>query len=170
MPEARRGEFVDLYELLEISPRASQDVIQAAYRVLARNYHPDVNATAAAAVRMRQLNAAYNVLSDPQDRARYDLECSRVRRNERVAQANSEASAVTIPAGSKRFRVLPVAPAVPQPHVEEGLPVLSGHAFLGLLAVVAMAGIVLVAVWLALDTSSEYYPVYGGPTVEWSGR
>src|SRR5258708_3863538 len=63
---------VNLYEVLQVSPRAGQEVIQAAYRALARTYHPDVNDAPDAARQMRQLNAAYGVLSDPERRARYD--------------------------------------------------------------------------------------------------
>jgi curved DNA-binding protein CbpA len=64
----------DLYELLEVSPRASAGVIQAAYRVLARAHHPDVNDSADTVKVMRRLNAAYAVLSDPKRRARYDAQ------------------------------------------------------------------------------------------------
>lgn len=66
----------DLYELLQVSPRASLGVIQAAYRVLARAYHPDVNDGPESVRQMRRLNAAYHVLSDPQRRARYDAQLS----------------------------------------------------------------------------------------------
>src|SRR5688572_22376182 len=62
---------VDLYELLQVSPQASLNVIRAAYRALARDYHPDINATPAAARHMLRLNDAYDVLSDPIRRARY---------------------------------------------------------------------------------------------------
>src|SRR6266498_1289849 len=68
-PEPPSG---DLYELLQVSRRASPGVIQAAYRVLARNYHPDVYAGPEAVRIMRRLNAAYHVLSDSERRARYD--------------------------------------------------------------------------------------------------
>src|SRR5579872_1285070 len=85
MAEARRRELVDLYELLEVSPHASPDVVQAAYRALVRISHPDRNATLEAERRIRQLNAAYHILSDPERRASYDLECARARRHERLA-------------------------------------------------------------------------------------
>lgn len=75
---ARQQEMLpgDLYELLQVSPRASLAVIQAAYRVLARTYHPDVSASPETARMMRCLNAAYDVLSDPKRRARYDAKIS----------------------------------------------------------------------------------------------
>lgn len=66
----------DLYELLQVSPRASLGVIQAAYRVLARSYHPDVNNGPETGHIMRRLNAAYDVLSDPRRRAHYDAQFS----------------------------------------------------------------------------------------------
>jgi hypothetical protein len=65
---------LNLYEVLQVSPKASPEVVQAAYRVLARAYHPDVNTSPNAARMMRQVNAAYNVLSDPDRRARYDAQ------------------------------------------------------------------------------------------------
>jgi curved DNA-binding protein CbpA len=61
----------DLYERLQVSPRATLGVIRAAYRTLARDYHPDVNATPEAARYMLHLNEAYDILSDPIRRARY---------------------------------------------------------------------------------------------------
>ena len=62
-----------LYDLLEVSPRASQDVIKAAYRALARSVHPDLNRSRSAAERMRELNRARDVLADPRRRTVYDL-------------------------------------------------------------------------------------------------
>jgi curved DNA-binding protein CbpA len=69
---------LNLYEVLQVSVKASPDVLQAAYRVLARTYHPDLNATPEAARMMRQLNAAYTVLSDPARRAKYDAQRAHV--------------------------------------------------------------------------------------------
>jgi len=63
-----------LYDVLQVSPRAHQDVISAAYRVLARLYHPDVSAALTAAQQMQALNEAYVILSDPKRRARHDAE------------------------------------------------------------------------------------------------
>jgi len=65
---------LNLYEVLQVSAKASPEVVQAAYRVLARAYHPDVNQAPNAARMMRQINAAYKVLSDPERRARYDAQ------------------------------------------------------------------------------------------------
>jgi curved DNA-binding protein len=55
-----------------VSRDASQDEIQRAYRKLARTYHPDVNSDPAAEDRFKEISEAYDVLSDPQTRRRYD--------------------------------------------------------------------------------------------------
>jgi len=62
----------DPYRVLQVEPHADQEAVRAAYRRLARLYHPDLNADPAAAARMRAINAAYAVLSDPRRRAAYD--------------------------------------------------------------------------------------------------
>ena len=74
MPEGRtiRARDLDLYELLQVNPHASAEVIQAAYRALARGCHPDLNEGRDVTGRMRKLNAAYATLSDPARRAAYD--------------------------------------------------------------------------------------------------
>ena len=64
---------VTLYDALEVSPRASALVIKAAYRCLAQINHPDKNSgSATASERLTQINHAYAVLSDPDQRRRYD--------------------------------------------------------------------------------------------------
>jgi len=62
----------DYYEILQVHPSAEWEVIEAAYRRLARKYHPDVNKDVEAEQRMRELNAAYEVLSNPIFREDYD--------------------------------------------------------------------------------------------------
>jgi len=62
----------DFYEILGVPRNASQEEIQRAYRKLARSYHPDVNHDPAAEDRFKDISEAYNVLSDPQTRRRYD--------------------------------------------------------------------------------------------------
>jgi curved DNA-binding protein CbpA len=59
----------DFYEVLQVSPRAEPEVIRAAYRTLARKYHPDHGGDAR---RMIDLNDAWDVLGDPNRRAAYD--------------------------------------------------------------------------------------------------
>ncbi|HWF81796.1 MAG TPA: DnaJ C-terminal domain-containing protein [Streptosporangiaceae bacterium] len=62
----------NFYQILGVAADASQDEIQRAYRKLARQYHPDVNADPAAEERFKDASEAYHVLSDPQTRRRYD--------------------------------------------------------------------------------------------------
>jgi curved DNA-binding protein len=62
----------DFYEMLGVGRGASPAEVQRAYRRLARRYHPDVNTDPTAEQRFRAVTAAYEVLSDPVRRARYD--------------------------------------------------------------------------------------------------
>ena len=62
----------DYYEILGIPRNASSEDIKAAFRKLARQYHPDVSKEPNAEERFKEINEAYGVLSDPQKRARYD--------------------------------------------------------------------------------------------------
>ena len=62
----------DFYEILGVPRNASQEDIQRAYRKLARTYHPDLNSDPVAEDRFKEISEAYNVLSDPATRRRYD--------------------------------------------------------------------------------------------------
>ncbi|WP_431904185.1 DnaJ C-terminal domain-containing protein [Nonomuraea sp. bgisy101] len=62
----------DFYQALGVSRTASQDEIQRVYRKLARTYHPDVNKDPEAEERFKEISEAYQVLSDPETRRRYD--------------------------------------------------------------------------------------------------
>ncbi|GII64194.1 curved DNA-binding protein [Sphaerisporangium krabiense] len=62
----------DFYQALGVPRTASQDDIQRAYRKLARSYHPDVNKDPGAEEKFKDISEAYDVLSDPDKRRRYD--------------------------------------------------------------------------------------------------
>jgi curved DNA-binding protein len=65
-------EFRDYYQTLGVAREAPADDIKKAYRKLARKYHPDVSKEPDAEKRMKEVNEAYEVLSDPEKRAAYD--------------------------------------------------------------------------------------------------
>jgi len=64
--------YQDYYRTLDISRKATQKEINAAFRKLARKYHPDVNKSKSAEEKFKQINEAYEVLKDPDSRAKYD--------------------------------------------------------------------------------------------------
>ncbi len=67
----------DYYQTLQVDPRAEQEVIHAAFRSLAKKYHPDVYQGPDRDERMRAVNTAHDVLGDPTKRAAYDRERQR---------------------------------------------------------------------------------------------
>jgi curved DNA-binding protein len=68
----------DFYELLQISPNAEPETVHRVYRMLAQRYHPD-NAQTGNAGRFRAIAKAYEVLSDAERRAKYDVTHAQVR-------------------------------------------------------------------------------------------
>ena len=65
-------EFKDYYRILGVDRKADEKAIKSAYRKLARKHHPDVAKGAGAADKFKEINEAYEVLSDPEKRGRYD--------------------------------------------------------------------------------------------------
>ena len=70
----------DYYKILQVDPSAEPEIIAAAYKRLALKYHPDTNKEADSNLKMQEINAAYQILSDAPKRAEYDL----LRRDERA--------------------------------------------------------------------------------------
>jgi len=64
--------YKDYYEILGVKRDDTQATIKSAYRKLARKYHPDVNKEKGAQEKFKDINEAYEVLSDPNKRSRYD--------------------------------------------------------------------------------------------------
>lgn len=75
-----------LYDILEVSEQASKEVIEKAYRVLAKKYHPDLQTDEnkiKAEGKMKEINEAYNVLSDELSREKYDEKLASDREREK---------------------------------------------------------------------------------------
>ena len=80
-----------LYEILEVSEGASKEIIEKAYKVLAKKYHPDLQGEKdkqKAEELMKQINEAYNILSNDEKRKKYDRELSEQRQAKKQAQIN----------------------------------------------------------------------------------
>ena len=84
------------YSILGVPRTATTGEIRAAYRRLARMYHPDLNSEPEAEARMKEINEAYNVLSDPRRRFQYDTNVGadlRPRRQNRQRASRGDAPA-----------------------------------------------------------------------------
>jgi DnaJ-class molecular chaperone len=110
-----------LYEVLMVHHHADQDVITVVYRHLAKRFHPDLDPTPEAQARMAELNEAYEVLDDPDKRARYDeiLAGGRAERDRsgRDADASRRSSTTTEAptAASDRYGEAGPPPKTPEP-------------------------------------------------------
>lgn len=83
---------LDPYKALQVDPEAEDEVIAAAFRRLARKYHPDVAADSDGANRMATINAAWELIGDPARRAAFDRERAvRAAMGRRAAEAAAAA-------------------------------------------------------------------------------
>src|SRR2546429_2306666 len=100
-------EYKDYYQTLGVSRTASEREIKSACRRLARQYHPDVNKDPKATDRFKLINEAYEVLSDPKKRSKYDQlgsDWERIEREQEFArQYQSQARRGTGAAGVGDF-------------------------------------------------------------------
>jgi curved DNA-binding protein CbpA len=92
----------DPYKTLQVDPEAEDEVIQAAYRRLARKYHPDLAPGEEAAARMAAINAAWELIGDPAARAAFDR---------RRAMATSAPTPEASPTGAPSARPAAAAPS-----------------------------------------------------------
>jgi hypothetical protein len=102
----------NLYRILGVRSGADTHQIKAAYRKLAKRFHPDVNAgNSGAEQRLKEINGAYQTLGSPKARAAYDLELSRARAEARARLRKSAATATAaflLTAGSILVAALPI--------------------------------------------------------------
>jgi curved DNA-binding protein CbpA len=79
----------NLYDILEVSRKASKEIIEKAYKTLAKKYHPDLQSEENkkyAEEKMKKINEAYRILSDEQKRAEYD---KKLEEQEQIANQNN---------------------------------------------------------------------------------
>ena len=132
-----------LYDVLQVTHQAEPEVIQASYRVLARLYHPDVSRDPASAARMRELNAAYDVLRDPARRAEYDGQrawAAEARRAPRTTRATFECTFN----GSRA--------AAPLHQIDLAQPTFRGRL---VLLVLVLLGALTLVLWLLLELLND---------------
>lgn len=83
-------EFKDYYAILEIGRQSSHEEIRAAYRLLSKKWHPDLNPGKDVTQKMQDINEAYAILKDPEKKALYDSEYDKYYRTESVKYENRQ--------------------------------------------------------------------------------
>lgn len=79
-PARDRAQTPNHYSVLEVTPTASPEAINGAYRALVRKYHPDTHKGKRFEEKMRAINGAYSVIGYPEKRAAYDRELKKTNR------------------------------------------------------------------------------------------
>ena len=82
-----------LYEILEVSENASPEIIEKAYKTLAKKYHPDLQEEAnksKAEAMMKKINEAYDVLGNEEKRKRYNAELEAKREQEEIERQSTQ--------------------------------------------------------------------------------
>lgn len=95
MKRSKRYKMINYYELLEVSKNASAEVIEKAYKVLAKRYHPDLQEQAnkkKAEEKMKLINEAYEVLSNREKRQNYDIKLEEWTKKEELRKQKNEQS------------------------------------------------------------------------------
>jgi curved DNA-binding protein CbpA len=107
------AEPLDAYKVLQVDPEAEDEVVQAAYRRLARKYHPDLATRPEAALRMAAINEAWALIGKPAARAAYDLA-----RASSTASGGAGGPPASAPGPSQPGAAATTEPAAAQPPVE----------------------------------------------------
>ncbi len=90
----KKNVMKNYYEILEVDPKASKEVIEKAYKVLAKKYHPDLQEEKnkkSAEEKIKRINEAYEILSDENKKAKYDEKLKQIKEEEeriKVAKNN----------------------------------------------------------------------------------
>lgn len=140
------GEHLNPYKVLQVDSEAEPEVIDAAYRRLASKYHPDKDPSPAATERMKQINAAYEVLKDAERRAEHDEERAQTRAERRRQEREKE----------------PERPAPAPPARSEGFPVeeVSNRVFKKVLGAAAVIALLVYLPWLAAIVAAVWAAVW----------
>ena len=80
----------DYYGILEVNPNASKEIIEKAYKTLVKKYHPDLYSSVEkkeAEKKLKDINEAYNILSDSFLRSQYDLEIQKEKNSARINES-----------------------------------------------------------------------------------
>ena len=135
------------YELLQVTPTADLEIITAAYRALIRRHHPDRNPSPTADATTKRLNEAWEILSDPVKRAKYDREFA--------AGSSSRPAPPPRPPNRPTQETPPPRPKPPPPRASQPQPATDDWAllwsYLGLLGVVAIAVGVIVLLFVVME-------------------